>query len=94
MSNKSKGRLVAACMLQQSMFTFVGVGIGLGLGLQRRNLRPFVIAVTLGTVADAVYGSLIACRPVIDDFRKSVAAAESSSSSSASSSSSSSAAEK
>jgi len=77
-STKSKGQLVAACMLQQSMFTFAGVGIGLAVGLHRRNLRPFVVAVTVGTVADAVYGSLIACRPVIDDYRKSVAAAQSS----------------
>ena len=75
LSIQSKGQLVAACMLQQSMFTFAGVGIGLALGLQRRNLRPFVIAVTAGTVADAVYGSLVACRPVLDDYRKSVAAA-------------------
>jgi len=67
---KSQGQLVSACMLQQSMFTFAGVGIGLAFGLQRRNLRPFVISVTLGTIADATYAYMFSCRGIIDDFNK------------------------
>ena len=57
-------------MLQQSMCSFLGCGVGLALGLQRRNLRVFVISISLGTIADACYGYMIACRPYIEDFNK------------------------
>ena len=30
--------------------------MGLGLGLRRKNLRPFVVSITLGTVGDMIYG--------------------------------------
>lgn len=68
----SKGKLVAACMLQQSMFTFAGVGIGLALGLQRRNLRPFIICISAGTLADATYGYQYACKEIIRDYNQSI----------------------
>lgn len=75
-SLQSKGQLLTACMLQQSMFTFASVGVGLALGIQRRNLRPFVYCITAGTIADAFYGYTVACKDVIKDFNKSTAAAK------------------
>jgi len=71
-SQKSKGQLVSACVLQQSMFTFAGVGVGLALGLQRRNLRPFVYCVTAGTLSDAIYAYMFVCRSVIADYQAAV----------------------
>ena len=68
----TKGKLVAACMLQQSMFTFAGVGIGLALGLQRRNLRPFIYCISAGTLADATYGYQVACKDIIRDYNQSI----------------------
>ena len=73
-SLQARGQLVSACMLQQSMFSFLCVGVGLALGLQRKTLRPFIYAVTAGTLADATYGYMFACREAIEDYNKCKAA--------------------
>lgn len=66
------GKLLSACMLQQSMFSFAGVGIGLALGIHRKNLRPFIICISAGTLADATYGYHYACKEIIKDYNESI----------------------
>ena len=62
------GRAVSECMLSNSVGTIIGVAIGTYLGLKRKNLRPFVVAISFGTVADLFYGYTNNCRRLLDDF--------------------------
>jgi hypothetical protein len=64
------GRMVSDCMLSNSWFTIAGVAIGTFLGVRRKNLRPFVYAITAGTAADLFYGYTGNCRRIIDDYEK------------------------
>ena len=67
---KTLGMKVSNCLLESSMCLVVGLGIGTALSIQRKNLRPFVIGCTLGTMSDMVYGYCISCKPLIDDYNK------------------------
>ena len=71
---KILGRKVSNCILENSMCLVVGLGIGTALSIQRRNLRPFVMGCTIGTMCDMAYGYCIVCRPLIDDYNKAVKA--------------------
>lgn len=66
----AKAQAVSDCMLEQYMGTAVGVGVGLALGLQRRNVRPFILAITFGTFGDWISGYYGPCRPAIEDFQR------------------------
>ncbi|RYH04818.1 hypothetical protein EON65_46410 [archaeon] len=66
---KIKARAASDCMLEQYFGTAAGVGIGLALGLQRKNIRPFVVAITVGTFADWVHGYSGPCRGFIEDYK-------------------------
>lgn len=63
-----KGQMVSECMLGNSVCTVAGVCVGTALGIQRKNLRPFVKLVTLGTIFDLGYGYTGNCRTLIDDY--------------------------
>jgi hypothetical protein len=65
-----KGRLVSECMLSNSYFTIAGVAVGTYLGIRRKHLRPFVYAITFGTLADLIYGYTNSCRTILDDYDK------------------------
>jgi hypothetical protein len=65
---KSKGMKVSECMLGNSVGTVVGVAVGTILGVRRKNLRPFVYAITMGTSADLFYGYAGNCRELIEDY--------------------------
>ena len=67
---RRKGEVSSACMLQQSMATVTGVGIGLALGLRAKSVKPFLLTSFLGTAADLGYGSLYACRELLEEFRE------------------------
>jgi hypothetical protein len=71
---KILGRKVSNCILENSMCLVVGLGIGTALSIQRRNLRPFVMGCTIGTMCDMAYGYCIVCRPLIDDYNKALKA--------------------
>eukprot|EP01031_Cornospumella_fuschlensis_P038233 gene38233-46459_t len=66
---KNKARAASDCMLEQYFGTAAGVGVGLALGLQRRNIRPFIVAITVGTFADWVHGYTGPCRVLIEDYK-------------------------
>jgi hypothetical protein len=63
---KAKGELASACMLQQSMATVTGVAVGLALGLRAKSVKPFLVTSFAGTAADLGYGSMYACRDMIE----------------------------
>jgi phage shock protein PspC (stress-responsive transcriptional regulator) len=65
---KDKAMAVSNCMLSNSVGTVAGVGIGMYLGIQKKNLRPFVVAITIGAMADLFYGYTGNCRAMIDDY--------------------------
>jgi hypothetical protein len=69
---QQKAIRVSDCMLEQYMGTAAGVGIGLALGLQRKNIRPFVIAITFGTAADYLHGYYGPCREFREDYELTV----------------------
>jgi hypothetical protein len=72
-----KGSEVGECLLNNSMFFAVGLAAGSFLSLRKKNLRPFVAYVSLGTMADMVYGYTTSCRPLINDYYAAKAAYES-----------------
>jgi hypothetical protein len=65
---QQKGKLVSKCMLEQFYGTTLGVAVGLIFGVRQRNLRPFVVAITLGTFGDYIYGYNTGCKSYIDDY--------------------------
>ncbi len=67
---REKGQLVSDCMLEQYGGTMVGVGVGLLLGIRRRTLRPFVVAITLGTVTDFAIGYFGPCKKLTDEYKE------------------------
>jgi hypothetical protein len=67
---RAKGQLVSDCMLEQYGGTVLGVGVGMLLGLRTKSLRPFVVAITLGTGADFANGYLGPCKTLIEDYRE------------------------
>jgi len=69
---EEKGKLVSDCMLGQYFATAAGVGIGLAMGMQRRNVRPFLVFATAGTVMDFVHGYTGPCRTLIEEFNVAV----------------------
>jgi hypothetical protein len=73
-----KGAEVGECLLSNSMFFAVGLAGGSILSLRKKNLRPFVTYVSLGTVADMVYGYTTNCRQHINDYYAAKATFESS----------------
>jgi hypothetical protein len=66
---KAKGVNVSECMLGNSVCTIVGVCGGMYLGIKRKNLRPFVYAITAGSAGDLFYGYYGNCREMIEDYR-------------------------
>lgn len=70
-SVKAKGRAVSSCMLQQHYATAAGVGVGLAVGLQKKSLRSFVIAITMGTLGDWLLGYTSNCKDLISDYKAS-----------------------
>lgn len=77
-TSQQKAIRVSDCMLEQYMGTAAGVGIGLALGIQRKNIRPFVVAITLGTVADYLHGYYGPCREFREDYELSMKVAKAS----------------
>jgi hypothetical protein len=67
---KEKGKQVSKCMLEQFYGTTLGVAVGLIFGVRQRNLRPFVVGVTFGTLGDFIYGYSTGCRTVFEDFKR------------------------
>lgn len=65
---KEKGKLVSDCMLEQYFGTAAGVGIGLAIGLQRRNVKPFLLVATAGSLMDYVHGYIGPCSSLIEDY--------------------------
>lgn len=65
---KEKGKLVSDCMLEQYFGTAAGVGIGLAIGLQRRNVKPFLIIASAGSLMDYVHGYIGPCSSLIEDY--------------------------
>lgn len=64
-----KATAVSDCMLSQYFGTAVGLGLGLAVGIQKKSLRPFVIAVTAGTLGDWILGYTGPCRPMIQEYQ-------------------------
>jgi len=65
---KEKGKRISDCMLEQYFGTAAGVGIGLAVGLQRRNVKPFLIIATCGSLMDYVHGYVGPCSGLIEDY--------------------------
>jgi len=65
-----KAMQVSECMLGTYRCTIVSVIVGTFLGLRRKHVRPFVYAITLGTLGDIMYGYTNACRPLINDYER------------------------
>lgn len=65
----SKGKLVTACVLDNSIFTVVGVVGGTILGVRRRHFRPLVSFSLAGSFADLIFGYLVGCQAVIEDLK-------------------------
>lgn len=72
---KAKGLAVSDCMLEQWYGTAAGLLIGTPLGIRRKSLRPFVVAITAGTLADYLMGDA-KCRTLSRDFKEAKAAFE------------------
>lgn len=53
---KQHGQAASNCMLEQYGGVTTGVGIGMLLGIRQRSMRPFIVGVTAGTLADLVMG--------------------------------------
>lgn len=73
---KEKGKLVSDCMLEQYFGTAAGVGIGLAIGLQSRNVKPFLIIASAGSLMDYVHGYIGPCSSLIEDFNLAKLSAE------------------
>ena len=65
-----KAMQVSECMLGTYRCTIASVVVGTFLGLRRKHVRPFVYAITLGTLGDILYGYTNACRPLINDYER------------------------
>jgi len=63
------GERLSACMLQQSMFTVVGVAAGMAISLRTKNTKYFILTSLMGTSADFLYGGMVECREIIDQYR-------------------------
>ena len=69
LKKKIIGEKLSACMLQQSMCTVVGVASGLAIALRTKNMKHFLVCTVLGTLSDFLYGGMIACTDIIDQYR-------------------------
>lgn len=65
-----KAMQVSECMLGTYRCTIASVIVGTFLGLRRKHVRPFVYAITLGTLGDLLYGYTNVCRPLINDYER------------------------
>ena len=63
-----KGAAVGECLLNNSMFFAVGLVAGSFLSVRRKNVRPFVVAVGMGTAGDMVFGYCYSCRQLINEY--------------------------
>jgi hypothetical protein len=64
------GRLVSECLLSNYTCTVASVLVGMGLGIWKKNLKPFLIAITVGSVGDIFYGYTVNCRTYINEYEK------------------------
>ena len=62
------GRSVSSCMLDRYAITTSAVVLGTILGLRKKNLRPFVSCVTIGTLGDLAYGYFYCCKDIISEY--------------------------
>lgn len=65
-----KGAAVGECLLNNSMFFAVGLVAGSFMSMRRKNLRPFVMAVGMGTLGDMFFGYTYSCRPLINEYEQ------------------------
>jgi hypothetical protein len=63
-----KGAAVGECMLNNSIGFAVGLVGGVFVSLQRKNPRPFIVAITAGTAADMLFGYCYSCRGLINEY--------------------------
>lgn len=68
------GRALSSCMLDRYAITTGAVAIGTFLGWRKRNLRPFVSAITIGTLGDLAYGYFYCCKDNIREYMEAKAA--------------------
>ena len=62
------GRRLSSCMLDRYAITTSAVILGVFLGARKKNLRPFVSCVTIGTLSDLAYGYFFCCKDVIAEY--------------------------
>jgi hypothetical protein len=68
------GRSLSSCMLDRYAITTGAVVLGTVLGLKKKNLRPFVSCVTIGTLGDLAYGYFYCCKDNIREYMDAKAA--------------------
>lgn len=65
---KEIGRKLSSCMLDRYAVTTASVVLGTFLGIRKKNLRPFVSCVTIGTLGDLAWGYFYCCRDNIAQY--------------------------
>ena len=65
-----KGAAVGECLLNNSMFFAVGLVAGSFISMKKKNVRPFVVAVGLGTLGDMCFGYCYSCRQLINEYEQ------------------------
>jgi len=68
------GRALSSCMLDRYAITTSAVLLGTVLGVRKKNLRPFVSCVTIGTLGDLAYGYFYCCKDNIREYMDAKAA--------------------
>lgn len=67
-NEQSPGAALTNCMLANYACTTLGVMGGVVIGIRRKNLRPLVAGIGMGTVGDMYVGYSFTCRQQVIDY--------------------------